>query len=150
MTSAIWIDAHVPIYSFGRDHEMKAPSTYIISLIELFPSRFATDSEVLQELLHRYVSLRLWDHYRGVFTDFVNLMADATEAVFGVDIEVAAGLHDRYPGPSSRDLVHAAVMHRVGSTHIVSADRGFDDIDGITRLDPLRVKEWEPMVAGGR
>jgi hypothetical protein len=32
-------------------------------------------------------------------------------------------------------------MHRVGCTQIVSADRAFEGIDAIERLDPLLVDE---------
>jgi len=43
-----------------------------------------------------------------------------------------------------RDLVHLAVMRRAGCTHIVTADRGFDGLSGIQRLDPLDVDRWAP------
>jgi len=50
----------------------------------------------------------------------------------------------------ARDLVHATVMLRVGSKRILTADRGFDKIPGIERLDPLLVEEWALTVMADR
>lgn len=50
------------------------------------------------------------------------------------------------PELSARDLIHVAIMRRVGSRQIVTADRAFDAIEGIERLDPLRVEEWAGRV----
>jgi predicted nucleic acid-binding protein len=36
----------------------------------------------------------------------------------------------------ARDVLHTAVMHNHQLTHIISTDQHFDQIDGITRLDP--------------
>ncbi len=34
---------------------------------------------------------------------------------------------------SARDAVHVAIMRRRGITRILSFDRGFDEVEGITR-----------------
>ena len=49
---------------------------------------------------------------------------------------------DHHPGISDPNLLHAAVMQRVGNDRIISVDTDFDRLPGITRLDPLRVEEW--------
>jgi predicted nucleic acid-binding protein len=53
------------------------------------------------------------------------------------DARLAIDLFRRYApsGVTARDLIHVAVMQNNGLTEIVSADRHFDQIDGITRLD---------------
>ena len=53
---------------------------------------------------------------------------------------------DRHPGVSARDLVHAAVMQRLGANRIISADTDFDNLAGIERLGPARVDEWESSI----
>ncbi len=53
---------------------------------------------------------------------------------------------DHHPGISDPNLLHAAVMQRVGATQIVSVDADFDRLPGITRLDPMRVDEWADSV----
>lgn len=41
-----------------------------------------------------------------------------------------------YPKTHIRDLVHVATMLEHGPTAIISCDRGFDEIEEISRLDP--------------
>ena len=38
---------------------------------------------------------------------------------------------------------HAAVMQRLGTDRINSADTDFDHLEGIDRLNPARIEEWE-------
>ena len=73
-------------------------------------------------------------------------MTGRIEPMLAGDVARAAQLADSYPGLSARDLVHAAVMFRVGSSRIATADTGFDFIDGIERLDPMMVDEWSDTV----
>jgi predicted nucleic acid-binding protein len=47
---------------------------------------------------------------------------------------------------SARDLLHAAVMTRIGADQIVSADRGFDRLPDLTRLDPAELVDWRARV----
>ena len=42
-------------------------------------------------------------------------------------------------GVKVRDLIHVAVMNRMGISDIISADKDFDEVEGIRRHDPL---EW--------
>jgi predicted nucleic acid-binding protein len=51
-----------------------------------------------------------------------------------------------HPRLEARDLIHFAVMRRFGVTRIISADRGFDGVPGIERLDPKRLAEWRDSV----
>jgi predicted nucleic acid-binding protein len=105
------------------------------------PDPFITSAEVLQEILHRRVSRR-WAIGRQVLDGFAELMEGRIEAVQGLDVRFASNSATHYSGLASRDLLHAAVMQRLGVTQIISSDRGFDAIDGVTRLDPLTVDTW--------
>ena len=42
----------------------------------------------------------------------------------------------RYPALAARDLVHVATcrVHDIGL--IINPDRGFDEVDGLSRIDP--------------
>ena len=75
-------------------------------------------------------------------------MADSTESIHAADVEQAAALADFHPMLSGRDLLHIAVMNRLGVTRIVSADSGFDRVSGIERLDPGRFSEWRESLSG--
>ena len=56
MSPAVFIDANVPIYAAGGDHPYKEPCARILRMAAEEPQPFVTDSEVLQELMHRYLA----------------------------------------------------------------------------------------------
>lgn len=146
MTPAAFIDANIPIYAAGRAHPLKEPCAQILLLTAEHPQAFVTDSEVFQELLHRYLALRLWPQGKEVFWRFRDLMADRVEPIRVSDVESAASLADVHHQLSSRDLLHAAVMQRLGLVQIISADAGFDVLPGLQRLNPAELARWRESV----
>ncbi len=146
MRRAVFIDTNVPVYAAGRPHPNKEPCNRIIDMIVRQPQAFFTDVEVLQELVHLYTASRRWALGRVVLRDFVETMHDRVEPVYVEDMNLAARLVDEYPGVSARDLVHVAVMRRIGADRVVSADRDFDRIADVERLDPAEVGEWGGVV----
>jgi predicted nucleic acid-binding protein len=127
MSPAAFIDANVPIYAAGRPHPLKAHCVDVLALAAEHPERFITDAEVLQELLHRYLAPERWQAGAPVLAAFASLMAGRTEPVIAQDVMAAAKLAGEAPGVS-------AGCHRV-----ISADRDFDRIPGLQRLDPAEV-----------
>jgi predicted nucleic acid-binding protein len=103
---------------------------------------FISDAEVLQEILHRYISIRAWARGKTVFESFAELMAGRAESIQAGDVEQAARLFETHPNLDGRDLLHLAVMTRLGVTRVVTADKAFDGVVGIERLDPARVSDW--------
>jgi hypothetical protein len=73
----------------------------------------------------------LWSQGAPLFVRFAALMRTRTAAILGDDVEHAAELATSYPRLSARDIVHLAVMHRLGVERIVSADRAFDAVPDI-------------------
>jgi predicted nucleic acid-binding protein len=110
------------------------------------PDAFLTDAEVLQELLHRYLALRLWPEGRDVFHRFADLMRERVEPVQAIDVEQAALLADELPELGARDLLHASVLSRLGVQRIISADAGFDRLSEVERLDPTEIKAWRDRI----
>ena len=149
MSPAAFIDANVPIYASGRDHAYKEPCGRVLTMVAEYPNSFVTDVEVLQELLHRYLASSRWTLGREVLQSFTELMHDRIEPVIEEDIHLAAELADQHPTVSARDLVHAAVMQRLGSVRIISSDSDFDRLPGVVRLDPASVGEWSNSVLAG-
>ena len=144
----VFIDANIPIYLGGSDHPLKEPSKEILATVAVRREPFITDAEVLQELLHRYKSLRMWpEPGERTFVDFAMLMDGRIEPMFAEDVQRAADLADAHPRLSARDLVHIAVMERAGATAIVTADTAFDNLAGIERLDPANAASWLPRFA---
>lgn len=147
MSPATFLDANVPIYAAGGDYPHKMPCVRILSIASEHPRSFITDVEVLQELMHRYLGSRRWTQGgREALQGFAELMSSRIEPFYVGDVELAATLADRHPGISARDYLHAAVMRRLGVERIISADRDFDRLPGITRLDPADVDAWETSV----
>jgi predicted nucleic acid-binding protein len=138
----IFIDTNVPIYAVGRPHPLKDPARRVIALVAEEPEAFVTNVEVIQELLHRYLSGGRWEAGRHVVEQFMILMESHIEPVFAGDMQAAVRLADEHAGVSARDLVHAAVMRRLGMTRVVSADRDFDRIEGVERLELAAVDSW--------
>ena len=143
MSPAVFVDANVPIYAAGRDHSYKGPCAQILRVLADDPQSFVTDSEVLQEIMHRYLASGRWPLGREVVRAFAQAMSGRIEPVHGEDVILAAELADRHSGVSARDLVHASVMQRLGIDRIISADTDFDRLEGINRLDPARIEEWQ-------
>lgn len=148
MTSPIFIDTNLPTYAGGGPHVLRNPSIAVLGLVSDHPRAFWTDAEVLQELLHRYRSINRWSQGRFVFDNFVQLMRGRIEPVFAQDVQVAASLADRLARLDARDLLHLAVMARIGADILVSADRGFDRAPRIRRLDPAELAHWRQLVEG--
>ena len=55
-----FIDANVPTYAARRDYPYKEPCARILRIPADGPKSFVTDSEVLQELMHRYLASGRW------------------------------------------------------------------------------------------
>lgn len=146
--SPIFLDANIPMFAAGRPHPLREPCLRILELTERYPSAFRTDAEVLQELLHRY---RTSDGARAalaILDRFAALMAGRIEPLRAEDVLRAAALAPAYPRLSARDLVHLAVMERLGIERMASADAGFDGIAWLARLDPLGLDRWAASVGG--
>ena len=147
MTPAAFIDANVPIYASGRAHPYKDACIQVLMMAAKRPLAFVTDVEVLQELLHRYIALRQLPLGREVIQDFAEAMRGRIEPVYVDDIERALTLADNHAELPARDLIHAAVMRRMGTDRIVTADTDFDRIPGIVRLDPADIDAWGASLA---
>jgi len=124
------------MYWAGADSPYKSSCGAVLSAIESGELKAVTDTEVFQEILHRYTSIRKMEIARQVFDDLYDMM-DAVLPVTEDDIRLARQLHEIYD-VRARDLVHVAVMLNAGITDICSVDSHFDQIGGIRRIDPRR------------
>lgn len=75
---------------------------------------------------------------------FAAMMRGPVSPVTIDDVLEAEQLAKEHRSLSTRDLLHLAVMRRLGVTCIVTADADFDRAPGIIRLDPADDSEWEP------
>ena len=76
MSPAVLIDANFPIYAAGREHPNKEPCARVMLMAAQHPRSFLTDSDVLQELLHRYLASGRWSLGREALYAFAEVMRD--------------------------------------------------------------------------
>ena len=129
----IFVDSNIPMYLVGAPHPHKTDSKRWLEELVNGRERLVTDAEVLQEILHRYVSIERPDAIQPAF----NALLGVVDEVFSVDrvaVERAKVIVLGQKGLSARDAVHVAIMQIQGIDRILSFDRGFDDFAGITRL----------------
>lgn len=129
----VFIDSNIPMYVAGKDHPHREPARRLLARVQNGEVEGCTSTEVLQEILHRYVGLRRSDLAVEVYDLFLKMCS----AVFPVTLADTDRARDLVAGgveASVRDAVHAAVMLNNEIETIASFDRGFDKIAGIERL----------------
>jgi predicted nucleic acid-binding protein len=142
MKNRVFIDTSVFMYARGKDHPLKAPCSNIIMTIAKTAALGSyggpvINTEVLQEILYRYVMLEKGDTGLSICRDIEALEVDVLP-VTRDDMNRAFELFERYKGKNlpPRDLIHAAVMLNNGISNIISADKHFDAIKEIKRVRP--------------
>ncbi len=133
----VFVDVNVPMYAAGKPHVYKEACVWLLTEIADGRLPAAIDTEIIQEILYRYGSLRRWDIAVQMSTSLMDVMP-VVYSIQIVDMYTAVELAARYgpQGIKARDLIHAAVMQNNGLTQIISTDKHFDQIEGIVRLDP--------------
>jgi len=131
----ILIDANILMYAAGAQHPCKQPSVALLASIAKGTTEAAVDTEVLQEVLHRYRAIDRWSDGRRVY--------DAARRIFTIVLPITAEttdrarlLLDRYPELSARDALHAAVVETRDLEAICSYDRDYDQIHDLRRIEP--------------
>jgi hypothetical protein len=129
----ILVDSNIPMYLVGAAHAHKTDAQRLVERALSDGERLVTDSEVLQEILHRYVAIGRREAIQPAFDALLGIVDDVlpirrVEALRARDIVLG---HDRI---SARDAVHLAVMEENGIARVLSFDRGLDAYPGIVRL----------------
>ena len=117
----IFVDTNVFMYAVGKSHPLKSPARDFFddSLRNFRP--LCTSAEVLQELLHVYLSVRKYD----VLGDALALIDQASVEVWPLeeaDVILARQLHSMHPTLEARDLCHLASCQRRGVREIMTFD----------------------------
>ena len=129
----ILVDSNIPMYVVGAPHPHKTDAQRWLEKLVRDGERLATDAEVLQEILHRYVAIDRRDAIQPAF-DAVLGVVDEVLPVNAAAVERAKQIVLEYRRLSARDAVHLAIMEQHGIERILSFDSGFDSFPGITRL----------------
>ncbi|GIW60649.1 MAG: type II toxin-antitoxin system VapC family toxin [Nitrososphaerota archaeon] len=132
-----FIDANIPMYAAGAEHALKAPCVAILESIAKGELKAVTDAEVVQEILHRYTALGRRNHAVEVCRLFLQVVPNVLPITRQI-IERALEFHLQFSQLQARDSLHVAAMVEYKIARIISADRHFDGVPGIFRLDPTQ------------
>lgn len=121
------------MYLVGAPHPNKEAAQRLLEMYLSRSEKLVTDAEVLQEILHRYAAINRREAIPPALAA-IQRIVDLVFPVEPVDVEEAARLLLGSPHLSARDALHVAIMRRHEVDRILSFDRGFDLVPGITRL----------------
>ena len=129
----IFIDSNIPMYLAGAPHPHKDDARRLLERLVAERTPLVTDTEVFQEILHRYVAIDRRDAIKPSFA----VLLDLVDEVYAIQLSDAERARDLVLGKrrlSARDAIHVAVMERNGIKRILSFDSGFDSISGLARI----------------
>ncbi len=129
----IFIDSNIPMYLIGAAHPHKSEAQILLEKLVAAGQRLVTDTEVLQEILHRYTGLNRREAIRPALQLILNI-ADDVFAIEKTDVMRASEIVQDRALLSARDAVHIAVMERHGIRSILSFDADFDRWPGLKRI----------------
>ena len=121
----IFLDANIFIYHVGRAHPLRDLARNLVADALQRGDSLVTSAEVLQELLHYYISTRRPSALDDAFA-LVEGCADDVWPVERIDIDRARTLLKHHPGLEARDLVHLACCLRRKPRRLVTFDRGLE------------------------
>lgn len=124
------------MYVVGSDEALKTAALSAVESLIRAGESLVTDAEVLQEILHRYVSIGRKEAIQPAFEALYSVV----EEVFPIDrktADIARVVLESLGGFSARDAIHVASMSQHGVTRILTFDSGFDRAPGIQRISPV-------------
>jgi len=131
----ILIDANIFMYAAGRESPQRSPCQRFLDRIVAGEGPAAcTNTEILQEVLHRYRNLKTPEVGFQIFDAVTHLGIPILSVTDRAMVE-ARRLLEAYPSLSTRDGVHIGVMREHGIEEVLSYDRGFSDVPWVKRLE---------------
>jgi predicted nucleic acid-binding protein len=131
----ILVDADVLMYAAGTEHPFKRPSVAFLERVATGELDGALDTEVLQEVLHRYRAIERWREGRQVY-DRARQLFHVILPISVDCVDEARRLLDVHPRLGARDALHGAVVRCFELDGICTYDRGFEGIEGVRRSEP--------------
>lgn len=129
----IFTDSNIPMYLIGVEHPNKWEAARVARQLADEGEKLVTNTEVLQEILHRYTAIRRKQDIQ-LALDSLYGMIDEVLIITEADVLAAKETLLSYEGLSARDALHAAQMKRLKIDTIFSFDRGYDQLPGIKRV----------------
>ena len=136
MRDSLFLDANVFLYLAGSDARYRDACRRALLAATEQGTLLVTSTEVLQEILHYHAARRRPEDARNVYDavkDICEEILPVTEQQTARALELLVG----HPGLPVREALHVATMETHGVKRLLSADRHFDRIDTVMRVDPL-------------
>jgi uncharacterized protein len=129
----IFVDSNVPMYLVGSPHPNKVAAQQAVAALIASQEKLVTNTEVFQEILHRYAAIGRLDAIQAAF-DAVLGLTDEVFSIELVNVQRAKTILLGQYGLSARDAIHLAVMEQRGIERILSFDQGFDRYPHVQRI----------------
>jgi uncharacterized protein len=131
----IFVDTNVLMYAAGGDHPLQRPCREIVEGIGDRSIAATTSVEVIQEIVHRFLSTGAAEGGLALTERTMDLLAPVLPITHALMRRVP-DLARRYPDLSARDVIHVATCIHEGIVEILSTDRGFDAVREVRRIRP--------------
>ena len=128
----IFVDSNIPMYLVGASHPNKEGARILLERAITDGEVLVTDAEVLPEILHRYVAIDRRDAIEPASAALLGVV-DEVYPVERADVE-RAGRIVLGTRMSARDAIHVAIMRRRGVDRILTFNRAFDEVEGLSRV----------------
>ena len=130
----IVIDTTVLVYAVGDDHALRDPARALLVAAADGSLRATTTPEAIQEFAHVRARHRDRADAAALARSYADLLSPLLE-VGETDLREGLHLFERSDALGAFDAVLAAVARRAGAKAIVSADRAFAGVHGLTFAD---------------
>ena len=130
-----FLDANPIMYALGGHHPLREPCRTVLESIKNADIQVVTNTEVLQEILYRFISIKKFSMAELAYSSLVEMCMEILPVTLR-DMDQALDLLKKYPSITPRDAIHAATMIHHEITEILSADSHFDLIPEIRRILP--------------
>jgi predicted nucleic acid-binding protein len=131
----ILIDTNIFMYAAGKESPQKVPcQRFLDRIVSGEGPATCTNTEVLQEILQRYRSLKIPEIGFQLFDAVTHLGISILSVTDRAMVE-ARRLLEEYPALSTRDGVHLGVMREHGIEEVLSYDGGFSEVSWVKRLE---------------
>ncbi len=130
-----FLDANILMYAVGSEHPLRQPCRDALRKSVDARVPLITDAEVLQEILHHYFAIQRPDAAGAVYRSAVDLCEEVLP-VTEKETSRALDLLRSHAEITPRDAIHVATMEAAGIRNLLSADRDFDVIPSVRRVDP--------------
>ena len=138
MKQIFFLDANIIMYALGKEHPLRSPCRKSLEKIRDGEINVVTSSEVIQELFHRYFSIKMPLIAEEAFSALKTFCIEIYPVTLN-DVESALSLLKRFPSLSSRDAIHVAAMLNNGVEKTLSTDSHFDIVNDIKRIAPEKL-----------